>query len=221
MQAATREAYMVRNRDDIAIKTIFGHFIRELEIAKKLHDSGKSVSGEPDDGRQGIISALSAVHHLIRELDHSRPPALAQPLYRLRMALEDLEDGKRHNLLTPRKISKTAIENREFQTLRAYAAFALDWMIKNGQPKQQSADQIANLLNRAGYSKRGRDPQITGRTIIGWRDRAKSEDPNEDWIARRYRNLQKHVSADVEDIHAAVKLLLGKIRETIPPQQNT
>jgi hypothetical protein len=100
-------------------------------------------------------------------------PELADPLYRLIVALTEVYAGRSPLIFQPRRSgggrpSKSLSEQEFIGT----AALAADYFIKSGQSREEAARLVLRAIQTAepGLPE---TPNLTTATVLGWRDRLK------------------------------------------------
>lgn len=127
---------------------------------------------DPDntDGRAGAVGALAAVCAFIDAIPPFKEADLSLPLRALQDALHRLDESSG----TPPMLRPTKEKGRPARTLdegvlALVAAVAMEAAMRAGQPMQQAAGRVADLLHRRGYSAAGKP--ITAATVKNWRAR--------------------------------------------------
>ncbi len=137
---------------------------KRLQLARNLFDQSEH------GGRAGAIMATGAAVEFVLGIDRLKEQDLARPLAMLMTALSDLDDGKQSPLLAPMVFGGRPPDSHAVQTVRAYAAWTMDWLMQLDCRRMEAASQVATTLKSAGFSfgqYRGSPPN----TVASWRDR--------------------------------------------------
>jgi len=174
----------------------------DLEVARIAAKWDREAGGH-DGGRLGALFALRGVIEYFDQL--GVPIERRNPLYRLFLALEDLDNGKVHDMLKPVSQGRGgAGDSIESKTAKAWAAAAMECLMvpaadgSKGLSRQAAARRVARKIAKwpvadsAGFS---------WRTVANWRDVANSGSEREDIDAAVYQVARAHlrqnkVSAD-------------------------
>ena len=150
------------------VETLFVSLLDRLE--KRLHLARNLFDQGEHGGRAGAIVATGAAVEFVLGIDRLKEQDLARPLAMLMTALSDLDDGKQSPLLAPMVFGGRPPDSHAVQTVRAYAAWTMDWLMQLDCLRMEAASQVANTLKSAGFSfgqYRGSPPN----TVASWRDR--------------------------------------------------
>lgn len=127
------------------------------------------TSDDPVSQRESALEALSAAIDFIDSLQTS-PEGLSSPLRRLKVALWQCKEGKEDPLFKPSPTETRPADTTAEMHTKAYAALAMDILMKNGMKKGEASRSVAKEMEKSGYKLPGRTP-LSGQTVKGWRDK--------------------------------------------------
>ena len=146
----------------------------------------------------GALVAVGAAVEFILGIERLRKQDLALPLAMLIGALHDLDDGKQPALLAPAKREGRSPDSHAVQSVRTYAAWTMDWLMRLGSKKSDAARDIAGVLTKIGFSfgqYRGSPPK----TVASWRDRLKRSNAAEFEALAFWDLMESEVTFGTED----------------------
>jgi hypothetical protein len=144
----------------------------ETEFAETLRQAAFIFEKEKNGRFQGSILACKAVARFIYL--RGRGAELAAPFLQIAAAFEDLSRGGKPRLFAKKSIAaKERERSPERRHSHMLAAAALEVLVRlsptrgEGQKRTSAANKVARHVNKwPGMEKQ----QITGRTVVGWRD---------------------------------------------------
>ena len=145
---------------------LLDRFEKRLQQARDLFDQSEH------GGRAGTILATGAAVEFIMGIERLKKQNLAWPLAMLMGALNDLDDGKQPPLLAPVIYGNRPPDSHAVQSMRAYAALTMDWLMRLGLKKMDAAAKVAGALDGTGCSF-GQHRGSPAKTVASWRDRLK------------------------------------------------
>lgn len=180
---------------------------RRLQQAKARFDtSGRG-------GREGAIVAVGAAIEFVLRVDRLRDQDLAVPLAVLMGALNDLDDGRQAEILTPATFSNRHPDDWLTRSIHAHAAATLELLMRQGFGRDEAAAHIARSLKRAGFrfGQRRGDPK---NTVINWRAKLNTEKAAR-FDADQYRDLLESVEIISSDRAAVRRDLLARLEHLV------
>lgn len=148
-----------------------------------------------------IVLQLSAFTDFIDSFDDMRAADLAAPLLKLKMALLDKRQGSPAPLLEFSKPSHRPPSTHAREAIEAWAALAMDLLMKAGKKRRDAAIEVARLLNKHRgrwpvdlVERTGRTGQVTASRVENWRDELTGKAPQS--VARDY--YRQHASFAAE-----------------------
>src|SRR5215471_20584978 len=140
------------------------------------------------DERVAAQFAINATIALILSVPRLKSPDKLMPLFKLHEALQDIDDGVRSPLLTPRRPSHRPRDPMSERRLRGHAAGVMEVLMNCFKlRKKVAAGIVADELHRLGIQigdpSRETPP---GNTVASWRDHAKTGNAKEDHDAAIY-----------------------------------
>ncbi len=120
------------------------------------------------------MMTLNACIELINSTPDLETAQLAAPLGRMLMALEDLDGGRVHPALRPRKRGRkdTGPRSRRDLTLRGHLAGIVEGLMRRGgMSEPEAAHWIQRRLSARGV-------QLTADQLVEWRKRARGAKPD-------------------------------------------
>jgi hypothetical protein len=132
----------------------------------------KARSEYDNTPRQGVALALEAVFSHLEAIDI--PPNLVEPLFALRIALDDAQRGASNALLSvQKKGQRPPLEIAELEA-RAHAAAALELLIRTGDTPQLAAQTVFRAVRN--WPWRG-NLNLNAKVVLRWREHAMSGYP--------------------------------------------
>lgn len=165
----------------------------------------KKARSEYDNSpRQGVALALEAVFSHLEAIDI--PANLVEPLYALRIALDDAQRGASNALLSVQKKGhRPPLEIAELEA-RAHAAAALELLIRAGETPQQAGRIVFRAIRSWPWRKK---LNLNDKVALKWREHAMSGYIGEDYDATTYYGLIEYAENSEIEIRAIATTLLS------------
>ena len=136
--------------------------IHPVYDAKQLFETGSN------EGREGVIHALESVLKFLEKSPVGRRGLLA-PLVALFDALMNLDDGEVRPILKKARVKGRGRASAMRESVKGVVAFTVHALHATGLPLPSARKLVARVLQKEGVTaERGRDPQVTARTVRGW-----------------------------------------------------
>jgi hypothetical protein len=194
--------------DDLAppSREDWAQLIEELRTAERVRASAFHNPDVPDDLHADHAAATHALVSVLKLLRKS--PAVARggldgPLVQLCAAMADTNTGRLHPLFQPHR--RTDVKTTKGGTaihksiLMAFAAGALDALMKAGAARADAAAKVAGTIQAARIPVTTRRDASLSATVLGWREAlmtGQGEAPNvalQGW--ERYQRNPEHFGA--------------------------
>ena len=190
---------------------------RQRRLRQKLLSATEAFEQFPDHRRQAVLVALGFIQDFLMDIYGPSDPKPLVTLRQLIYALYDLDLGATSPLLTPKKISHRSLDSLAKKSFRAFAAAAMELLVKAKVKRVEAARRVANALNQRGY--RGvRNRRITANDVENWRDQLRVGSPVEDQAVARFRRLIDSAATSTDPSLDAMKILEDLIPGVVPPQ---
>lgn len=189
-----------------------------IRLRKGLSAAAKKFDSHATDKKRiGVQLMLYELDYFLQNTLGTKNTVVLKPLTQLRYALIDLDRGKVVPLLTPTKVGQRPKDASGKESLRTFAAVAMELFIIGKMSRKPAADAVAKALFAMGYEYNPGTP-FNAQRVEDWRDRMKAESPKEDAGAARFHRLVPQLkSMFPDDPIAAAKYLLQRIPITSPP----
>jgi hypothetical protein len=173
-----------------------------------------------DHGRQAAITSLMGVVDYLESLGDFKRDGVTEPLVQLLAALNQVQEGRAHPMLTPARQQNRTKDNVFQATLKGWAAAAMELGLRAHQPWKEAAGAVADELTQAGCRLRSlrTDKFATFQTVKNWRQTIVHQSPQRSQGARAFAGAI--AAAEKLDLAPAdaMKRTLAQIRAFV--QQN-
>jgi hypothetical protein len=156
--------------------------------------------------------AIGRVIEFINSDPEIMDSGITNPLSLIENALHDLRQGGRPSVLFDRPKSGGRPTNQAFDAFKAATAFAVDVLISCKVKRADAGKYVAAEARKLGLRQQnGKD--ITGRTVLGWRDEI--EISKSECGVEVYRMLQAHraQAQPITDVRQAKVMAAGFLKE--------
>jgi hypothetical protein len=170
----------------------------ELRKANLLFATGT------DAGLIGVIAALNAVVQFLLffedSIDHR------QPLIALLNALVSLDGGEVLPLLEPRRRSGQSPASAVRENVTAMAAVTVHRLCETGLGRKEARELVARAFRKAGVkAARGRNPQVTARTVRGWCEKIAEDVGRHSEAAKAFDRQRQSQTPEAQAIAQAIE----------------
>lgn len=193
----------------------------EDAFALLLHElRGAKLQFEKVDagGRDGVISALTAVVEFLFRFEEVRDEGLHGPLARLVDDLITLSGGKSSPMLRPKRKSGGATTTKLYQSLKGLSVVTVERLESTGMAPLAARKSVANLLTkyrvrmaRKGTLDGSRYP--TERTLRKWQRDIRSDRGNMTISAKMHRVAKADDRGDSLPAGSSADVVAGRRRE--------
>jgi hypothetical protein len=183
-------------------------------LRQELLFATEALERYPDRGRPGVIIALGALQNFLVEIYGRYDPKPLIALRQLIYALHDLDRGTTAPLLTPEKLDHRAPDPCANEAFRAFAAAAMELLMKGKVGRLEAARRVAKALRHHGYCNVDHT-QITAKNVERWRDSFRAGS-HENLAVERFRRLRDD-AASSDPIALATKIL-ERLPRVVPRQ---
>ena len=184
--------------------------------AKQLFETGRN------DGREGVIHAIETVLKFLEKLGSIRSHGLHAPLVALFNALMNLDDGVVLPILKKARRTGRGRASAMRESIKGAIAFTVHGLHVTGMQMPAAQKLVASALQKQGLkAERGRDQEITARTVRGWCADVAADVSRRGEAAQAFDLLLKECSLQnyATSKHLRRKLLddlVGMIRQLTP-----
>jgi hypothetical protein len=192
----------IKSADDALVMLSDG-----LREATRLFEEGK------DAGRRGVIEALNVVSVFLSFFED--PNDYRRPFTNLINALLSLDKGKVTPLLTPVRRSGSPPATLMRESDIGLVAATVKSLADDGLDRNEAYERVAKVCREAGIKPgRGRNPQVTARTVRGWCEGVAVDVGRHSHTAQTFDIImRKYQQVEGVDERAKRLLLLGGLRE--------
>jgi hypothetical protein len=175
---------------------------RTKVIVRAIHQLDNHTPGH---SREETLLALDLLQESLIEHTMALNPLLI--LGRLRRAIADLEKGIVDLILRPNRPANRVQDSRPLSHSKLVAAAACEALIQLKEGRQQSANRVADFLNKIGFPPTGR--LASSGTVLYWRQVFNRKPHFKDYVRamvnaghkkRIFEYLESKVSRDLEDL---------------------
>jgi hypothetical protein len=152
----------------VAAQSDLTSFLDGLLAANRLFEKGN------DGGRLGAIEALNAVWKFLHPIPGTHDHR--QPIVALLNALTSLDEGDVLPLLAPAKRTGRHPASVARNCAKGMAVATAARLQEAGMGAGESYRRVAKICREAGFAPgRGRNPHVTERTLIGWKEEIEAD----------------------------------------------
>jgi hypothetical protein len=169
-----------------------------------------------DYGRKAAAASLAGVIDFLESIGRFKRDRLTEPLEQLFVALLQVEQGRKHPMLTPAKQGHRTKDDLFQATLKGRAAAAMTSWMESRKPEEEAGKIVAEALREAGCKLRSArsNRSVEWTTVASWRDKVTGNSDASD-ARRAYRSILRLVESRSLSWEERAKVLTADLQSFV------